>query len=277
MTATNFVRAAVVQMDVRLGDLSGNHARALERLEEAAENGAQFVVLPECANSGYCFDSLEEALPYAERSEAPSLLKFAERCGELGVTGILGFLERDGGEAYNSAAFAAPGEPLSIYRKTHLPTLGIDRFASRGAALPVFEAPFGRVGILICYDVRFPEAARAVGLNGADVIAVPTNWPVGAESAPDFITRARAWESRAFLTAANRVGVERGRRFIGRSQIASPGGEIVCEAGGEEETILYADLDLSQARRKAIVHEPGEWELDITNDRRPDLYGDLVR
>lgn len=275
--AEKSVRAAVVQMDVILGDLAGNHARVLERLEEAAENGAEFIVFPECANSGYCFDSIEEALPFAESADGAALARFNQRCGELGVTGILGFLERDGDEVYNSAALSVPGKPLAVYRKTHLPTLGIDRFVSKGAGLPTFEAPFGKVGILICYDVRFPEAARSVGLNGADVIAVPTNWPVGAESAPEFITRSRAWESRAYLTAANRVGVERGRRFIGRSQIASPGGEILCEAGGVEETILYADLDLSQARQKAIVHEPGEWELDITNDRRPELYGALTR
>ena len=271
------VRAAVVQMDVILGDLAGNHARALERLEEAAENGAEFIVFPECVNSGYCFDSIEEARPFAEPADGAALAHFSQRCGELGVTGILGFLENDSGGVYNSAALAVPGKPPAVYRKTHLPTLGIDRFVNKGARLPVFEAPFGRVGILICYDVRFPEAARSIGLGGADVIAVPTNWPVGAESAPEFITRSRAWESRAYLTAANRVGVERGRRFIGRSQIASPGGEILCEAGGEEETILYADLDLSQARQKAIVHEPGEWELDITNDRRPELYGALTR
>jgi predicted amidohydrolase len=79
-----------------------------------------------------------------------------------------------------------------------------------------------------------------------------------------------------FLVAANRVGVEGGRPFIGRSQIVSPTGEILAEAGTHEETILYADLDLASARSKRIVNEPGEWELDITHDRRPELYGTLT-
>ena len=113
-------------------------------------------------------------------------------------------------------------------------------------------------------------------LAGADVIVLPTNWPEGAESSPDFLTRARAWENRVYVLAANRVGIERGRRFIGRSQIVAPTGVILCEAGPEEETILYADLDLSIARQKRIVIEPGEWELDTFSGRRPDLYGRLV-
>jgi predicted amidohydrolase len=130
---------------------------------------------------------------------------------------------------------------------------------------------------LICYDIRFPEAARVLALKGAEVIALPTNWPEGAESSPEFITRTRAWENRVFIVAANRVGVERGRKFIGRSQIVSPNGEIMVEAGPDEETIIYADLDLSLARQKRIVIEPGEWELDITGGRRPELYGELVK
>jgi predicted amidohydrolase len=180
-------------------------------------------------------------------------------------------------ECTNAAILAGAGRPGScFYAKTHLPILGVDRFVSPGGHLSVWDTPYGKVGPLICYDIRFPEAARCLGLMGADIIALPTNWPEGAESSPDFLTRARAWENRVYILAANRVGVERGRRFIGRSQIVAPSGEILQEAGADEEKILYADLDLTQARQKRIVIEPGEWELDTFGGRRPELYGKLT-
>ena len=270
-------RVASVQMDVHIGENARNTARVLDRMSVAAGEGAELVVFPECATSGYCFDNAEAAAPYAESPDGPFVEAFSDGCARAGVTGIAGFLERGEGVIHNSAALATPDGRVSVYRKTHLPTLGIDRYVEPGPALPVYDTPVGKVGILICYDVRFPEAARAMGLQGADIIAVPTNWPTGAESSPDFITRARAWESRVFVVAANRVGVERGRTFIGRSQIVAPSGSVLVEANATDDAILYGDIDLAEARMKAIVHEPGEWELDITTDRRPELYSSLTR
>lgn len=278
-------RAAVVQMDVRLSDVDGNLARVMERLESAAEAGAKLVVFPEAALSGYCFGSLEEALPYAIDSWDRAVWPFAKRCEELEIVGVLGFLASSGEpseetgrvECGNCAILAGAGRPGScFYSKTHLPILGVDRFVTPGDCLMVWDTPFGNLGPLICYDIRFPEAARALALAGADIITLPTNWPEGAESSPDFLTRARAWENRVYVLAANRVGAERGRRFIGRSQIVAPTGEILAEAGPEEETILYANVDLAVARQKRIVIEPGEWELDIIGGRRPDLYAKPV-
>ena len=269
-------RVAAVQMDVHIGENAKNADRIVEKLGQAAAGGADLVVFPECATSGYCFDSAEAAMPYAEPEDGPFVSRFAAACREEGVTGIAGFLERGDGVVHNSAVLATPDGAVVVYRKTHLPTLGIDRYVEPGPALPVYDTPVGKIGILICYDVRFPEAARTLGLRGADIIAVPTNWPIGAESSPDFITRARAWESRVFLVAANRVGVERGRVFIGRSQVVSPNGSVILEAGGTDEAILYSDIDVAEARQKAIVHEPGQWEIDITTDRRPELYSALT-
>jgi predicted amidohydrolase len=269
-------RVAAVQMDVHIGENAKNAARIVEKLGIAAGEGAEFIVFPECATSGYCFDSVDAAMPYAEADDGAFVGEFSAACHRAGVTGIAGFLERHGDAISNSAVLATPDGVARVYRKTHLPTLGIDRYVAPGSELPVYDTPVGKVGILICYDVRFPEAARSLGLRGVDIIAVPTNWPVGAESSPDFITRARAWESRVFVVAANRVGVERGRKFIGRSQVVSPNGGVLLEAGRDDEAILYCDIDVSDARQKAIVHEPGEWEIDITADRRPELYSALT-
>ena len=265
-----------------MGENAANMGRILGLLEEAAANGARLIVFPEAAVTGYCFGSLEEALPCADSAWNSDIWPFARRCEELDVIGVLGFIsgsadspseETGQVEITNSALVAHAGRPGSVfYEKTHLPVLGVDRFVSPGSALQVWDTPVGNLGCLICYDIRFPEAARVLALMGADVIALPTNWPEGAESSPDFLTRARAWENRVYIVAANRVGVERGRRFIGRSQIVAPSGQILCEAGADEETILYADLDLEQARQKRIVIEPGEWELDVIGGRRPELY-----
>ncbi len=273
-------------MDIRIGDVAGNMRRIMEMLGEAVAGGARLIVFPEAAVTGYCFGSLEEALPYACEAWNDAIWPFVRRCEELKVVGVLGFLsatdepsEETGQlECGNWALLAGAGRPGScLYGKTHLPILGADRFVTPGDHLPVWDTPLGRIAALICYDIRPPEAARVLALRGADVIALPTNWPEGAESSPDFLTRARAWENRVYLVAANRVGVERGRRFIGRTQIVSPAGEMLCEAGPDEETILYADLDLSQARRKRITIEPGEWELDLFASRRPELYGELTQ
>lgn len=268
------ITVAAVQMDVRIGDVGGNAERALVWLRQAADAGAELIVLPEAALSGYCFASRDEAMPHALPLEAEPLQAFARRCAELGVTGVLGYLEAaPGGQVYNSACIAMPSGEVATYRKTHLPTLGVDRFLGKGDRLPVFDAPWGSLGCLICYDVRFPEPARVLALRGMDVLAVPTNWPEGAESTPDFVLRARARENRVFVVAANRVGVERGRRFIGRSQIVDAVGKVLAEADGVSETILLAQIDPAEARRKRIVIEPGEWEQDSVGDRRPELYG----
>lgn len=269
-------RIAAVQCDPRRGDLRGNRERMLQRLEEAAASGAQLVVFPECALSGYVFDSAEEALPFAETVPGETTETFAAACRRLNVYAVVGLLERDGDTLYNSAFVVGPAGLIANYRKCHLPVLGIDRFVGSGDALPLIELPFARIGILICYDIRFPEAARALALRGADVIVVPTNWPEGAESAPEFLTRARAWENRVYVVACNRVGVEQGVRFIGRSQIVSPGGAFLAQAEGDTETIVMAEIEPAQARQKKLVIVPGVFELDPVGGRRPDLYGDLT-
>jgi len=270
-------RVAVVQMDPQRGDRAANRRVILERLAETAAAGAELTVFPECALSGYVYESAEEALPAAETVPGETSEAVMEACRRHDTYAIVGLLERDPATnaIYNSAFVAGPGGLIANYRKCHLPVLGIDRFVASGDALPVIPLPFARIGILICYDMRFPEAARSLALDGADVIVVPTNWPEGAESSPDFLTRARAMENRVYLAACNRVGVEQGTRFIGRSQIVDPGGRILQEADGVSETILSAEIDPRLSRQKKMVFSPGVFELDPVGGRRPELYGRL--
>lgn len=278
MGLTGSFVAAAVQMDIAIGDVAGNMERVMLRLKEAHDSGALLVVFPECATSGYCFGSAQEALRFALQADAPELQRFSAACADTCVTGVLGFLEcADNGHLYNSALIApSTGAMPRIYRKTHLPTLGVDRFIQAGGDLTVHNLGFVRLGTLICYDVRFPEAMRVMALRGADVIALPTNWPSGAETAPEYVLRARARENGCYVVAANRIGDEKGRQFIGMSQIVGPDGVILAQAGTDTVTI-FATIEPERARRKRIVHEPGEWEQDTVGDRRPELYRDLIQ
>jgi predicted amidohydrolase len=139
----------------------------------------------------------------------------------------------------------------------------------------VFDTPLGRIGLEICYDLRFPEVTRTLALAGADIVAHPTAFPVAARVQTELITVARAAENRIYLLTANRVGKERSGEFCGWSQIVDPFGSRLAEAGATEEALLVADIDLDRARDKDYI-VPGEYELYLFGDRRPELYGALV-
>jgi len=270
------MRVAVAQIEPRLGEKERNLEVCVGRMEEAAAAGAQLLVLPECAIPGYMFGSADEALPFAEEIPGPSTELLERECARLGLHVVCGMLERDGDALRNSAVLVSPDEGLAgTYRKTHLPFLGVDRFVVPGDELPVWETPLGRIGIEICYDLRFPEVTRTLALHGADLIAHPTNFPLAARPQTELVTVARALENRVYLLTANRVGVERWGEFCGRSQIVDPFGTRLAEADGVEETLLVADVDVRKARDKDYVIA-GEYELYLFGDRRPDLYGALV-
>lgn len=269
------MRVAVAQIDPKLAEADRNLEACVARLEEAAKDGAQLLVLPECAIPGYMFESAEEALPFAEEIPGPSTEVLERECRRQSMHVVCGMLERDAEGLRNAAVLVGPDGLIGTYRKTHLPFLGVDRFVVPGDELVVYDTPLGRIGLEICYDLRFPEATRMLALRGADIIAHPTNFPLAARPQTEFITRARATENRVYLLTSNRVGKERWAEFCGWSQIVDPVGTRLAEAGAEEETLLVADIDLERARDKDFVI-PGEYELYLFGHRRPDLYGGLV-
>jgi predicted amidohydrolase len=273
-------KVAVAQMNPKLGQNAVNLARILTLFHEAVGQGARLVVFPECAISGYGFATLKAGYAAAETIPGPTTDALVATCRETGAYTVVGLLERHDDErtnVYNSAALIGPEGVVGVYRKAHLPLLGVDRFTTPGdSAFRVWDTAIGRVGIAICYDLRFPEAARVLALAGADIIALPTNWPDGSQNAPQFVTRTRALENRVFLLACNRCGEESGFWFFGHSQITDPGGNVLAEAGDGEE-ICYAEIEPEQARQKRIVLRPDVFELDTVGDRRPDLYEALTK
>lgn len=266
------MKVAAVQMDIKIFEKERNLARVIAAMEEASRAGAKIIVFPECALTGYCFESREEAWPLAETVPGPSAKKLSAAAKHLDCTAIVGLLEREGETLYNSAVVVDPSGVLGAYRKMHLPCLGIDQFNAVGdKPFPVFATKHGRVGVNICYDCSIPEAARVLKLQGAQLLVIPTNWPWGSDSW-EHTPKVRATENHMHVIACDRVGEERGFRFSGHSQVVDFMGKVHAEAGDVEETIIYADLDLAAADENRVVRVPGKWEFDRIAARRPEMY-----
>lgn len=280
------MRLAVVQSDVEYGDPHANVGRLVAEVERLGQQRVDLAVFPEAFLTGYCADSRDEALRIAlppawdtrtqqeldagmRRPGADIWEQVESVVGRTGVGVVAGYASKVDTVLSNSATMWLPGRAPVTYRKTHLPFLGMDRFASPGSYLPIFETPWGKVGILICYDLRPPEPSRTLALEGADLILLPTNWP--RTQTAEHYTIVRSSENKIFLAACNRVGTERGTTFVGLSGIYDPYGEALAKAGDGEETLIV-DIDLSLARDKRNVIEPGEYELDLWGCRQPELY-----
>jgi predicted amidohydrolase len=281
-------KIAAVQMDCAFADKTKNLDTIRARLREAKQNGAQLVIFPECALTGYCFESKDEAAVHAEPIPGPSTQLLAADCANLRVCAVVGLLESVssppgrgvGGEdlqLFNACTLISPSGVVANYRKIHLPFLGVDRFTTPGdEPFAVHDLGGVRVGMNICYDGGFPESARCLMLLGADLVVLPTNWPTGAISTAKTLIPARALENHVYYAAVNRVGMERGFRFIGMSRIIGCTGEFLAVSDDDQPTILYAEIDAEKARNKHLVNIPGKYELHRSADRRPKMYRPIV-
>ena len=268
------LKVAGVQMDVEIANAEANLEKMAKRLEETTSAGAQLTVFPECTTTGYCFASLDEAMEVAEGFDGPSVSRVHQWCRKKNTMVVFGFLELDGDRVFNALALVGPSGVLGKYRKIHLPHLGVDRFTIPGdRPFAVIETPDVRIGLNICYDAAFPESARVLSILGSDLIVLPTNWPPTSVLTADVIPNARALENHVYFMAINRVGVERGFEFIGKSKICDPSGANMAFADHANEAIIYAEIDPEYARKKHLVTIAGEHEVHRMMDRRPDAYG----
>ncbi|MFC1940602.1 carbon-nitrogen hydrolase family protein [Chloroflexota bacterium] len=271
------IKIAAVQMEPRIMENRENLNRVLLDIRTVAQNGADLIVFPECALSGYVFNSRAAAIPFMETIPGPATGELSTCCKELGVHVVLGLLEIDGDRCFNTAVLVGPQGLIGKYRKNHLPFLGIDRYIDRGdKPFQVYNTPIGNIGLHICYDCNFPESARVMALLGADILVLPTNWPEGRGKIPQYVINTRAYENRVHLVAVDRVGIENGTRFIGLSKIVNVQGDTLAQGSADDEQIIYAEVSLAEARQKHIILKPGEFEIDVIHDRRPELYGELV-
>ena len=271
---TSQIPVAGVQMDFQLGDNAGNVSRMLAQLDDPRLASARLVVFPECAVSGYCFDSREEAWPYAETIPGRSTERLLEAARERGIHLVFGMLERAGDELYNSCVLLGPEGIVGVYRKIHLPFLGVDRFVNRGREpFRVYDIGSMRVGLHICYDGSFPESVRTLTLLGADLIVLPTNWPPGSDTFAEYLPNARALENHVYYMAVNRVGTERGFQFIGTSKFCLPTGRSPSVGSSSGPDIITGSVQPHIVRNKRLVRVPGKHLIDRMADRQPEYYG----
>lgn len=265
-------RIGFVQSSPVFGDPGANRERLLE---QAGRLDADLIVLPELCHSGYVFrspDELEQlAEPIPGGPTCQALLDLARRRGAVIVAGIC---ERAGQRFFNSAAVLGPQGPIGVYRKIHLFKDEKLWFAPGDDPPPVLEAGGMRLGVMICFDWRFPEVSRVLALGGAEVIAHPSNlvMPYCQE-----VMRARCIENRVFAVTANRVGTDArpdGEResFTGQSQVVDPEGRVLVRAPADRTAETAVEVDLAEARRKQV-----NAQNDLLADRRPELYAALVR
>lgn len=256
-------------------DVQGNVRRVVEAIDRLpASDCPQIAVFPECILTGYMYSSVEETRDHAIELSGPELGRVAEASRRRASYVVVGFLESCDGQLFNSAAMYSPeGGLLGCYRKVHLPFLGADRFVSPGTAPPpVLETAIGKIGIGICYDLRFPENARCLALGGAELIVQPSTMPDKAAILLEHFVPVRACENRVYFALANRGDEEAGVNFSGLSQIVSPKGFRLAQAADVGEEFISVEVELGEAREKRIINTPGEYEVSLFEDRRPSTY-----
>ena len=276
----SIVKIACCQMEPIVGNKSDNLKKSIQMIEEAASNGANLIVLPELCNSGYVFETREEAFELSE--EIPlgeSCKSWSKICKKLGVHIVAGINERAGDLLYNSSVVLGPNDYVGTFRKVHLWNEENLFFEPGDLGFPVFKTPIGRISCHICYDSWFPESYRLAALQGADIVCVSTNWvPIPGqdkdrEAMANILVMAAAHVNSVFIAAADRIGTERGQPFIGQSLIASyTGWPIGGPASTDKEEIIYAEANLSDARRKRNWTEYNQ----PLSDRRNDVYGEML-
>lgn len=274
------ITVASIQMAPHVGSKEENVARSLALIGEAAAHGATLVVLPELANSGYVFSSRAEAFALAEPvPEGPTTQAWIDAARRHGIHIAAGIAEREGGRLYNSAVLVSPEGHLGTYRKLHLWGEENLFFEPGDKGLPVFHTEFGRLGIVVCYDGWFPETFRLLAMQGADIVAMPTNWvpmpnqPADRPAMANTLAMAGAHSNGLTIVCANRVGVERGQPFIGQSLIVGADGwPMAGPASRDREEILYARVDLNVARRARQISAFNH----VLRDRRRDLYDAML-
>ena len=257
------IRAAIIQFDIRRGELERNLGIAKQRIAFLAKQGARLVLLPEMWSTGFANERLQ-----AVSDTTPSVLVDLSRVAkELHLT-IIGSLPEKGKDGIFNTAYVvdSDGSIAGIYRKIHLfsPT-GEDRYFKPGRKALVSRTSLGLIGLMICYDLRFPELCRSLALNGATMVAVMAQWPAERVAHWEVLLKARAIENQLFILGANRCGADGGLVYAGHSRIVSPYGEVMARAGKRPASLL-ASIDLGAVGRTR-KHIP------CLQERVPEAYG----
>ncbi|MBM1197578.1 nitrilase family protein [Pseudomonas weihenstephanensis] len=272
---------ACCQLAPRVGDVAHNREISLQAIHNAARQGAQVIVLPELMQSGYVFTDHAHALNLAETATGATVSAWCEAARALDIVIVAGFCERlDSTRVSNSAALIDVNGVQAIYRKAHLWDQEKHIFTPGNEPPPVVQTRFGLIGMMICFDLEFPEWVRLPALAGAELLCAPVNWPASprpVSERPCEVVRvqANAAVNRMFIAACDRTGTERNVDWVGGSVIVDADGYPLAgplETPSNGPAMILATLDLKQARHKrisALNH--------VHADRRTDLYDSARR
>lgn len=276
-------KIAALQHESRANAIDENLERMGIALRGAANQNVELAVLPEAGLQGYGYDEAGDVYRDAVSLSDPLFRHVCEVVASTGIYTIVGFIERDCDRIFNSTALVDPkGQVVTIHRKIHLPSMGVDRFVEPGYhEPPVAHTPFGRIGMLICADMIFPESARVAALQGADAIAISACVPQPISIYSDALVRVRAYENCVYVIFADMTGSDGDWRYEGSSQIVDASGQLVAEAPIEGDSVLTATLDANNARTKVRTREPyggipHRYTVDFFGQRHPELYGRIT-
>jgi omega-amidase len=257
---------ALIQMDIAIGEPERNYAKLETMLKQAVEEGPQpdVILFPEMWNTGYSLDRIQQ-LADPEGARTHELLSSFCRKHRVNVVGG-SIAEKKGDEVYNTIyAYNREGSRVADYSKIHLFRLMDEhKYLKEGGRLGQLELDGVSAGMMICYDIRFPELSRKLALGGAQILFVPAEWPNPRLHHWRTLMMARAIENQMFVVCCNRVGISATTEFFGHSMVVDPWGEVLAE-GDESEQIIRANIDLQ------LVDEVRS-RIPIFEDRRPTLY-----
>jgi predicted amidohydrolase len=259
-------------------DLEADLLLAERLIKDARDRGVRLLALPEACLGGYLLslddDAVLDAGPPPLAADGPEIRRLAAAAGEMTV--VAGYCEADGGDRYNSVVCVTGDGVLGNHRKVHQP-LGEDSNYAAGDGFRAFDTPVGRIGMMICYDKAFPESARALALDGAEIGVCVSAWPGSRTNAAadlaqdrwkrrfDLFDRARALENQIVWLSANQAGTFGSLRFVASAKVVDPGGEVLADTGVAAGLAL-AELDVARAL------ETARRSMGHLRDRRPDAY-----
>ena len=269
---TDQIKVALAQISCKVGDKVHNIKKMSRYIAKARKEHAELVIFPELAITGYTMrDTIYEL---AESIPGPSTEKMEELARQNNIHIIYGMAERTreaGAVLHNTAVLTSPSGTIGCYRKTYLPTHSVfeeKRYFRQGYDIPVYSTDIGKIGMIVCYDIFFPETARLLRLKGAELIACISASPAVRRNYFETLTIARALENTVYLAYANLAGIEDGLQFWGGSRIIMPNGKIAVQAKYDNEDLVYCVIDYTDLERT-------ETFIPVLRDLRPELYAEL--
>jgi len=266
------IKIALAQISCKQGNKAENIKKIESQVTKAKQQGAELVIFPELSLTGYTMrDQIYELAETIPGHSTTALEKLAKKTGAYIVFGMPELSEKTQATVYNAAVLVGPDGFIGKYRKMYLPTHSVfeeKRYFRPGYQTAVFETELGKIGLIICYDIFFPEVSRLTRLKGAQLIVCISASPATRRTFFETLTAARAIENTAFLAYVNLVGIEDGLQFWGGSRLVGPNGKTLVQAKYDEEDLVIGEINYADIRST-------ETFVPILKDLRPELFDKL--